>query len=420
MDQRLYVHAEAGGRSQRVGHLWTRFARGRNSATFEYDPAWLASPDRYAIQPNLPLGRGAFHTAQGRDLFGAFGDSAPDRWGRLLIKREEGRKAREENRQGRSLAEADFLLGVGDVARQGALRFKDSEDEDAPFLATGNDRQVPPLVQLGALLNAAMNVEADGGSDDDLKLVLAPGASLGGARPKASVLDADGALSIAKFPKRDERTPVNEWEALALTLARKSGITTATFRLETVGDRSALILRRFDRQGGLRTPYLSGMSLIDAVDNETRSYLELADALRQDGASPKADCAELWRRIVFSILISNTDDHLRNHGFLYDVVGGGWRLAPIFDVNPTSTADQPRITQTAIDEHDTTMDLHLALSVASQFGLSKTSAEEIVREVGRATASWRAEAARIGIANREIDRMASAFEHDDHTMSITI
>jgi serine/threonine-protein kinase HipA len=328
-DRMVFVYVDLDGVPHLVGHLWARSRKGKETATFEYDNEWLANPSRFALEPALTLGRGPHHTTAGRLIFGAIGDSAPDRWGRVLMQREERRKARKENHAPRTLLEIDYLLGVGDIARQGALRF--SETEGGPFLAAG--AQIPPLIELPALLGAALHVSEDGGSDNDLRLLLAPGSSLGGSRPKASVIDRDGQLAIAKFPQHDDQTHVSRWEAVALQLAAKAGIPTPEWRVEDVAGRDVLLLRRFDRRGKERIPFLSAMSLLNATDNETHSYMEIADALRQYGAKADEDCAQLWQRIVLNILVSNTDDHLRNHGFLYDP-GGGWRLAPAYDVNP--------------------------------------------------------------------------------------
>lgn len=416
MDGPIFVHVDLAGAPQFVGRLWVRSNRGRESASFEYDDGWLRNPARFPLEPALMLGKGAHHTAAGRSLFGPFGDSAPDRWGRVLIQREELRKAREEHRVPRTLFEADYLLGVGDIARQGALRF--SASPDGPFLATGDAAQIPPLVRLGELLNAALHISEDGGSDADLKLLLAPGSSLGGARPKASVIDRDGQLSIAKFPQHNDRTRITLWEAVALRLAADAGITTATWRMEAVGEHPVLVLRRFDRMGGQRIPFLSAMSLLDAIDNEQHSYMEIADALRQYGAKPEEDLTELWRRIVFNVLISNTDDHLRNHGMLYDPNGGGWRLAPAYDLNPTPTDVKPRILSLAIDELDTTASLATAFAVAPYFGLKPDKAKSIAAEIGQAVSGWRRVASDLELPAREVDRMASAFEHNDLRQSI--
>ena len=410
-DRELLVYVDLSGAAHLVGRLWARRARNRESASFEYDAQWLANPARFALEPALVLGRGPQHTPQGRSLFGAFGDSAPDRWGRNLIQRDERRRALAEGRAPRSLGEVDFLLGVGDIARQGALRFK--ETPDGPFLASSDGANVPPLIRLGELLNAAMRVAADGDDDNDLRLILAPGSSLGGARAKASVLDLNGQLSIAKFPQGDDTYPVMQWEAVALNLAHRAGIVAPTWRLEHVADRTALLLRRFDREGDIRIPYLSAMSMLGASDNEDHSYLEIVDAIRQYGSEPEQDCAQLWRRIVFNILISNTDDHLRNHGFLYDAAGGGWRLSPAYDMNPTPSDVRARVLSLAIDEADDTASLDVARGMARQCGLKPPAADEIVAEVQGALAQWRAVAATHGLHARDIARMASAFEHDE-------
>lgn len=412
-DRTLLVYVDLEGTPHFVGRLWARSPRGRESATFEYDAAWLANPLKFALEPALTLGPGPHHTAAGRSIFGAIGDSAPDRWGRVLIQREERRKARQENRAPRTLLEVDYLLGVGDISRQGALRF--AEQPNGPFLATGV--QIPPLIQLPALLGAAMRLsDDDGGSDEDLRLLLAPGSSLGGARPKASVVDRDGRLAIAKFPKHDDQIRVTLWEAVALTLAKQAGIPTPEWRVEHVADRNVMLLRRFDRRGEIRIPFLSAMSLLNAADNEPHSYMEIADALRQYGAKADEDCAQLWRRIIFSILISNTDDHLRNHGFLYET--SGWRLSPAYDLNPMPVDIRPRILTTAIDEADGTASLDLAYDVAPHFGLKLDKAKAIVGELGKAVSRWRETATAMGLAAKEIDRMASAFEHEDFKKAI--
>ena len=409
-DRELLVYVDLAGQAHYVGRLWARRARNRESASFEYDADWLANPTRFALEPALMLGGGPQHTQQGRALFGTFGDSAPDRWGRNLIQRHERQCAQEAKRAPRSLGEVDYLLGVSDIARQGALRFK--EKPDGPFLASGDGANVPPLIRLGELLNAAMRVAADGDADGDLRLILAPGSSLGGARAKASVLDLQGQLSIAKFPQTDDDYPVMQWEAVALDLARRAGIEVPTWRLEQVADRAALLLRRFDRDGDIRIPFLSAMSMLGAADNEDHSYLEIVDALRRFGAQPEKDCAQLWRRIVFNILISNTDDHLRNHGFLYEGAGG-WRLSPAYDMNPTPIDMKARVLSLAIDEADDTASIDVALGMARQCGLNLDDAQEIVGEVQAAVAPWRTSATSHGLNARDMARMASAFEHGD-------
>jgi serine/threonine-protein kinase HipA len=282
------------------------------SATFEYDSTWLAHAERFALEPALALFSGPQHTPAGRALFGALGDSAPDRWGRVLMQRAERRAAKKEGWAPHTLLEADYLLRVDDESRQGALRF--AEREGGPFLAVGGPSRIPPLVELPRLLRASEHVVSETETDDDLRLLLAPGSSLGGARPKASLRDRDGQLANAKFPRKNDDIDVERWEAVALALAAKAGISVPEWRIEHVAGRSVLVLRRFDRDPGCRIPFLSAMSMLGEEDHEAHSYLEIVNAIRQNGAEPGADMRELWRRMVFNVLISNTDDHLRNHG----------------------------------------------------------------------------------------------------------
>jgi serine/threonine-protein kinase HipA len=410
MDREALVYVDLQGTPHLVGRLWARMRKDRESATFEYDKGWLAHPDRFSLEPALKLGPGPFHTPSDKPLFGAIGDSAPDRWGRVLMRRAERRRAEREGQAPRTVREIDYLLMVDDEARQGALRF--AEREGGPFLAEQGPTKIPPLIELPRLLSAAEHVLSDTDSDEDLRLLLAPGSSLGGARPKASVRDRDGHLAIAKFPNKGDELNTVMWEAVALTLAAKAGIPVPAWRLETVADKPVLLLRRFDREQGTRLPFLSAMSMLDAKDNEARSYLEFVDVLRQHGAAPKEDMHALWRRIVFSILISNTDDHLRNHGFLW-AGPAGWRLSPAYDLNPVPTDIKPRILTTAIDLDDGTASLKLALQVASYFELGEDEAHKIAAQVGQAVAAWRRVAKKLGLTPAEIDRMASAFEHQD-------
>jgi serine/threonine-protein kinase HipA len=410
MDREVLVFADLRGTAHLVGRLWARMRKDRESATFEYDRNWLTHPERFSLEPALKLGPGPFHAPSGKPLFGAIGDSAPDRWGRVLMRRAERRRAERERQAPRTVREIDYLLLVDDEARQGALRF--AEKEAGPFLADQTPNKIPPLIELPRLLSAAENVVEDKDSDEDLRLLLAPASSLGGARPKASVRDRGGHLAIAKFPNKGDEVNTVAWEAVALTLAEKAGISVPKWRLESIAEKPVLLLRRFDREGGTRVPFLSAMSMLDARDNEPRSYLEFVDVLRQHGAAPREDMHALWRRIAFSILISNTDDHLRNHGFLW-AGQAGWRLSPAYDLNPVPTDIKPRVLTTAIDLDDCTASLKLAYDVAPYFELTAAEARAIAREVGKAAGSWRREAANLGLKGLEIDRMASAFEHDD-------
>jgi serine/threonine-protein kinase HipA len=410
MDREVFVYVDLDGVSHLVGRLWSRIRKDRESATFEYEKSWLGYEGHFSLEPALVVGPGPFHAPSGRPLFGAMGDSAPDRWGRVLMRRAERRRADREGQAPRTLREIDYLLLVNDEARQGALRF--AEKEGGPFLAEPGPSPIPPLIDLPKLLSASEHVIDDTETEEDLRLLLAPGSSLGGARPKASVRDRDGQLSIAKFPNKGDEINAVLWEALALTLAAKAGIQTPAWRLETAGNKPILLLRRFDRTDRARVPFLSAMSMLGARDNEPHSYLEFVDALRQHGAGPNEDMRALWRRIVFNILISNTDDHLRNHGFLFPSASG-WRLAPAYDLNPAPTDIKPRVLTTLITLDDGTASLELALEVAEYFKLDLKEARKIIREVGKATGTWRAEAKKIGLAKSEIERMSSAFEHAD-------
>lgn len=410
MDWEALVYLDLDGRAQLVGRLWGRVRKDRESATFEYDKAWLENPARFSLEPALQLGPGPYHTAGDMPMFGAIGDSAPDRWGRLLMRRVERRRAERQGETPRTLREMDYLLLVDDEARQGALRF--AQREGGPFLREEEAKRIPPIVDLPKLLSASQRFIEEKDTDEDLQLLMAPGSSLGGARPKASVRDKDGQLAIAKFPRKDDEINTVVWERVAFALAEKAGIVVPSVRLETVAKKPVLLLRRFDRDGARRIPFLSAMSMLGAKDNEQRSYLEMVDALRQHGAAPKEDIEALWRRLVFNILISNTDDHLRNHGFLYEGQAG-WRLSPAYDLNPMPVDLRPRVLSTAITEDDATASLQLAMEVAGYFDLEQTRARQIAREVGRTVAKWRAEAGRRGLREAEIERMATAFEHED-------
>jgi serine/threonine-protein kinase HipA len=410
MSREIFVHIALSENNIFIGRLWFHSKKGKESASFEYDKSWLIHPERFALEPALKITEGTFHTGINQDIFGAIGDSAPDRWGRVLMRRAESKRAKSEKETARTLSEADYLLGVSDELRQGALRF--SEKIDGEFSSPKDKRSIPPLIDLPKLLVACDKFIDDKENSEDLKLLLAPGSSLGGARPKSSVLDKNGNLAIAKFPRKDDEFEIEKWEAVALTLAKNAGITTPSFSLETINKKPVLIVKRFDRIKKIRVPFLSAMSMLQARDNEQHSYLEIADALSQFGATPDEDMKQLWRRIVFNVLISNTDDHLRNHGFLYESQKG-WRLSPAYDLNPTPTEIKPRILTTAIDFNNDSASLETALSVSENFRLNKNEANKIIKEVAKSTAKWREVAKNFDLKKKEIDRMASAFEHED-------
>ncbi|GHS95846.1 phosphatidylinositol kinase [Synergistales bacterium] len=404
-NREVFVWLSSKNEDMLVGKLWFHYRNGRESASFEYDKKWLKNPDHFALEPALQLTEGATHTAAGKHLFGAIEDSAPDRWGRVLMRR----AAKAAGVSG-TLMEADYLLGVNDEARLGALRF--SEKIGGEFLAASNVTAIPPFVDLPKLLNATNKFLENSETANDLRFLLAPGSSLGGARPKATVRDKNGELAIAKFPRKDDEFKVEMWEATALSLAEKSRINVPKWRLEMILDKPVLIMKRFDRNKSERLPFLSAMSMLDAKDGDARSYIEIADALAIYGSAPDVDMPQLWRRMVFNILVSNTDDHLRNHGFLYEKKNG-WRLSPAYDLNPVPQEIKPRVLETAITFDDFTADIDAALSVAKYFQLTQQDAKNIVGEVAAITRNWRNTAKTIGLNNRDIERMASAFEHKD-------
>ncbi|MDQ2875265.1 MAG: type II toxin-antitoxin system HipA family toxin [Actinomycetota bacterium] len=399
--------AAAGDENILVGRMYSHRRPGVESTSFVYDGRFLASPDGFALDPALPLVTGTLQTPVNRALFGAFADSLPDRWGRMLIRRAERARASAAGTTPRSMSEVDLLLGVRDDLRQGALRFR--ADDHGPFLAT-EDAGVPLLTDLPALLDIAARVEQDTAGYDELRRLLRAGSSLGGARPKAHVLDEAGCLAIAKFPSASSDTwNVMAWEKVALDLARDAGVTVPGSQLIRVGDRHVLIVDRFDRHGAARIGYASAMTMLEARDGDQRSYLEIAAVIEERSTAATAELRQLWRRMAFSVLISNTDDHLRNHGFLHQH-GDSWMLSPAFDLNPNPTPG-PRHLSTAIDFDDTRAKVDTLLEVAEFFRLDASSALEVLGEVTQATASWRDVATSHGLAQRDLDDMEPAFEH---------
>jgi serine/threonine-protein kinase HipA len=403
------VHIDLDGTTRPVGLLRRHAARRAETVAFEYDNTWLAEKSRFSIEPALTLTRGVFSTPRNQAIFGSIGDSAPDTWGRRLMQRSERRLAEKEKRPVRTLTESDYLLGVSDETRLGALRFRCTGD---PIFQAPARAGVPALIELGRLLQITERILRDEETDDDLQLIFAPGSSLGGARPKASVVDQHGHLAIAKFPKETDDYNIEIWEEIALRLADRAGIVTPHHELIEVANKPVLLSRRFDRSEKIRIPFLSAMSMIGCADGARGSYPELVDALTRYGANAKADAAALYRRMVFNVLVSNVDDHLRNHGFLWHG-RNGWSLSPAYDLNPTPTDVKARILTTNIDLEEGTCSIDLVESVADFFGLALPAARDIIREVGAAVAGWRAVAAAAGARSSEINRMASAFEHDD-------
>jgi serine/threonine-protein kinase HipA len=412
-DRSVDVHARIGGRDVPAGRLYSHRRRGAESATFTYDEGWLASPQSYELDPQLPLSTGAFQTPAGRALFGAFADSAPDRWGRRLIRRRERRRAQQEGAAPSSLGEIDFLLGVRDDARQGALRFRAPGEHE--YLAAGPGG-VPHVVDLERLLNASLAFEEDRDDDETLALLLRAGSSLGGARPKAHVTGRDDRLAIAKFPSSgDAEWNITAWERVALILAERAGVDVPRSELVSVAGRDVLIVERFDRHGAERLGYASAMTMLEASDGDQRSYLEIAEVIERTSPATTRDLHQLWRRVAFSVLISNTDDHLRNHGFLH-TGAAGWGLAPAFDLNPDPDPG-PKFLSTAIDLDDPSAIIENVLAVAAYFRLNDTEARTQIGEIVAATSTWRGVAGELGIPARQITAMEPAFEHDQRTVA---
>lgn len=412
MERNLQVLIDIDGRPALVGQLWSRRRNGRESCTFAYDQGWI---DRkgFALSPALPVGRGPQNTPH--ELFGVFADTAPDSWGRHLMHIDERARAKEERRAPRTLFGVDYLAGVNDETRMGALRFRNPGETQ---LLSTRGKPVPPVIDLPALMNAAMTVDKGTIRNADIRLVLDPGSALGGARPKAVVRDRDGRLLVAKFEKNSDTWPVIRWEAATLSLAREAGIAIPPFELRTVSRKAVLLMQRFDRRaGGARVHFMSAMSAIGANDHEPgHSYLELVEVIRQESDAPQRELAELWRRVVFNILVSNTDDHLRNHAFLWE--GKGWRLSPAYDMNPTPISVRPRVHQIAIDDDDPTASLETAFSTAAQYGISQSDARMIAGQVGAAVARWREAAVAVKINKDQLEQMESAFDHADLALAL--
>lgn len=403
------VHIALNGRTRQVGLARSNRARGKETILFEYDDAWLKDPDRFSLEPALAMTRGAFAPPGGLTVFGSLGDSAPDSWGRRLMQTAERRAAAREDRAICTLVESDYLLGVSDETRLGALRFRRAGEESfqAPEQAG-----VPALIKLGQLLQVTERILRDEETDEDLQLIFAPGSSIGGARPKASVIDQYGYLSIAKFPKEADDYSVETWEEIALRLAEQAGIATPKHQLIEVAGKAVLLSRRFDRQDRTRIPFLSAMAMMSAMDGEQGSYPEIVDSLVQHGAQAKTDARALYRRVVFNVLISNVDDHLRNHGFLW-LGKNGWSLSPAYDLNPVPADIKARVLTTNISLDEATCSLDLLEAAAEYFSLSLAQARMIIKEVALVTSRWRDIAKEVGARSAEIQRMASAFEHDE-------
>jgi len=357
------------------------------------------------LEPALELYPIQYHINK-NPIFGSFSDCSPDRWGRNLIIRKEKRFADKNNKAPKQLCELDFLLGVNDETRQGALRFKKKGKDE--YLSPNEKNSIPPLISLPRLLNASEKLLEEKESEEDLKILLNGGPSLGGARPKASIYDTNNNLSIAKFPKNDDEMDVSLWEAVALTLAKNAGINVPHWNIEKITGKNVLVLKRFDRIGKNRIPFISAMTILEAKDQEQHSYIEIANAIINNGSNPEKDLKELWRRMVFNISISNIDDHLRNHGFLLNEKKC-WELSPAYDMNPVSRLERPNYHVLSIDNISSKGSIDTAFSVTDEFRLNKENANSIYKEVINSVSEWKNTASSLGISRSEISMMESAF-----------
>ncbi len=395
----IEIHIDWKGQTHLVGHLHA--ADRGTSVSFEYVPDWLQRADAFAIDPaSLPLHRGVHH---GKSLFGAVQDCGPDRWGRVLIER----AVRKHVLAQKPYRDIDYVLALDDVPRVGALRFR--LGADGPFLAPTSGK-LPPLVRLNALLRATDAIHDETETAEDLRFLLGAGSPLGGARPKAAVSLPDGRLAIAKFPKPDDTRDIAAGEILSLTLANQAGICVAEHQLVPVGKQSVAVITRFDRHGVSRLPFVSGASLLAQSPDDPGAYTLLADGIRQYGHDIPGDLRELWRRLVFSLLASNYDDHLRNHGFLMREPGR-WSLSPAYDLNPVPELDRGRTNKTAISEADADPTIAGAMAASERFGLKRAEAKRIFKDVYTAVSGWRETARQLRLSASTLDAYASAFEN---------
>ena len=392
----------------RMGCLFAQPSRGKEIFSFEFDSEWLKTPYCRLLDPDLQLFKGRQFLADTKTNFGIFADSAPDRWGRVLLERRESIRAKDEQQPRKTLMESDFLLGVNDSTRMGAIRLK--TNIEGAFLDDDTQYITPPFTSLRELEQASWHLE----NDDDpnmrqwLQILLAPGSSLGGARPKANVQDPNGSLWIAKFPSRNDRQDIGAWEAVAMQLARACGINVSDFDIVRYNRHATFLTRRFDRTpNGKRIHFISAMTMLGYSDGNTDgcSYLELAEWISRNSCQAQADLEELWKRLVFNIAISNYDDHLRNHGFLLSEKG--WILAPAYDLNPTYYGSGLSLN---INEYSNALDFDLALDVAPYFGINATKSAQIIASIKQHVSSWSTWAKHYHIPREDQELMSPAFK----------
>jgi serine/threonine-protein kinase HipA len=409
----VYAHWVGLSQPTLMGVLYATLSRDKEIFSFDYNNDWLKSSYDYTLDPSLQLLPGIQYSPEGQGNFGVFLDSSPDRWGRFLMDRREAQLAREEGRKERKLLELDYLLGVYDGHRMGALRFR--IDPQGPFLDNNKELASPPWASLRELEHASLELEKDDVEKNPnyskwLRMLIIPGSSLGGSRPKAGVVDEHKHLWIAKFPSGNDENDIGAWEMVVNNLAKRAGITIAQSKLQKFNSHHHTFLsKRFDRtSNGERIHFASATTLLQRSDGDDASkgasYLELAEFIVHHGKQVEEDLEQLWRRIVFFICVSNVDDHLRNHGFILET--NGWVLAPAYDINPVASGNGLKLN---ISGSDNSQDLSLAKEVAQYFRVKPDKATKIVSEVCKIVKGWRKEATSLGISVKEQDRMARAF-----------
>lgn len=409
----IYVYENFSGEApQLLGTLFVDHVRGKESYSFEYETDWLKK-SKYAISldPDLQMFAGRQYPLGDKDVFGIFADSSPDRWGRVLMTRRERIIADQEDRKPRKLLNSDFLLGVYDETRMGAIRFK--TDKDGPFLSDDDKTPTPPWTSLRTLEEAARQFENDesGLEQQWVKQLIKPGSSLGGARPKATVRDPEGNLWIAKFPSKHDEFNVGAWEKVVHDLAKMCGLNVPESKLTNFSKYgSTFLVKRFDRDGDRRIHFASAMTMLGKQDGASAadgtSYLDVVSFIKSNGAQPKKDLVELWKRIVFSMAVSNTDDHLRNHGFI--LTKNGWCLSPMYDVNPVPEGYELSL---CVNEDDPTISIALAIETAPYFDINKQDAAVMAKEIVLTIrGNWEKTAEKCGFSWAAIERMRPAFD----------
>ena len=407
----IYVYADWQGLNGplQIGVLTAHFAEAKKAFSFEYNKEWLEKDLYHLLDPDIAFYSGPQYPAD-KENFGLFLDSMPDTWGKTLMKRREAQNARARDEKARNLYEIDYLLGVYDESRMGALRFK--TDPDGLFLDNDDQNPTPPWSSLGDLQEAVNQLESDAQNDGIrqwLALLIAPGSSLGGARPKANILDKDNDLWIAKFPSKTDTVDKAAWEFLTYKLATNCGIQMADSKIEKIaGIYHTFLTKRFDRENGGRIHFASAMTMTgnteETLKTKTPSYLDIVDVIENFGTNVEANLHQLWRRIIFNIAVSNTDDHLRNHGFILHQKG--WELSPAYDLNPSTEKNGLALN---IDMDDNALDIDLAKSVRAFFRLNENEMDAIIEEVLTVVSDWKSVAKQIGISNKEQLLMESAF-----------